>query len=379
MTQQILQRGSASRTLGPVSRENVSRETADLRASAASKRGLAAWVARFVRNLAPQDWYILAYFSVMTLAVVFGSGPGREHSLSLIFADASCLLAGLALTRGEVLKPGTFPNAMLYRLTVWLTVFLSYFQLRHILPAVSERAVDGELFAFDLRVFHVEPSVAWDRFVTPVTTEWFAFFYFGYFVLLSAHVLSMMLAAKSRFRLSHFALGIFLVFCTGHMVYTLVPGYGPYRFLAGDFHHELTGGPFWHAVQATVSAGGAMKDIFPSLHTACPTYFALFSFRYRKVLPWKYTWVVTAFCATQIIGATMFLRWHYLIDIFAGITLAFFACTVGEVLVRWDQQRRERLSRELGPGAVQANFALLDYSWAKRALGMGVAERERAG
>jgi hypothetical protein len=349
-------------------------------APAVERLTVTGWLVRFGRNLAPQDWYIAAYFTVMALAILCGSGPGREHSLSLVATDASCLLVGLVLTRGGVLKSLAFPSALLYRLTVWLTVFCSYFQLRHILPAVSERAVDGDLLAFDLRVFHVEPSVAWDRFVTPVTTEWFAFFYFGYFFLLSAHVLTIMVAAKSAFRLAHFALGIFLVFCTGHLVYMLVPGYGPYRFLAGSFQHELTGGPFWHAVQATVSAGGALKDIFPSLHTACPTYFALFSLRHRKVLPYKYTWIVTSFCATQIIVATMFLRWHYLIDIVAGVTLAIFAVTVGEALVVWDAERRDRLGRELGPGAVQANFELLDYSWAKRALGLGgVAEEERAG
>ncbi len=348
-------------------------------AGSTPKRGVGAWLMQLARNFAPQDWYISAYFTVMTLAVLCGTGPGREHSLSLIATDVTCLAIGLVLTRGEVLKPGTFVSSLLYRLTVWLTVFFSYFQLRHILPAVSERAVDGDLLSFDLRVFHVEPSLAWDKFVTPVTTEWFAFFYFGYFFLLSAHVLSIMLAARSQFRLSHFALGIFLVFCTGHLVYMVVPGYGPYRFLAASFQHELSGGPFWHAVQATVSAGGAQKDIFPSLHTACPTYFALFSYRHRKALPYKYTWVVTAFCATQIIVATMFLRWHYLIDIFAGITLAILAVTVSEALVVRDERRRERITRAHGAGAVQANFALLDYSWAKRLLGLGrVAAEERA-
>jgi hypothetical protein len=342
--------------------------------------GAAAWLLRLARNLAPQDWLITGYFALLSLAVVCGKGPGREHSLALIGADSACLAIGYALTRGEVLRPGGFPNAMLYRLTVWLTTFSSYFQLRHILPAATERAVDGDLLALDLRVFHVEPAVAWDRYVTPITTEWFAFFYFGYFILLAAHVLSMMLAAKSTFRLAHFALGIFLVFCTGHLVYTLVPGYGPYHYLAGHFQHELTGGPFWHAVQATVSEAGAQKDIFPSLHTACPTYFALFSYRHRKALPYKYTWMVVAFCSSQIIVATMFLRWHYLIDILAGVTLAFLACTVSEKLIVWDNARRERIALELGPDAVQANFELLDFSWAKRLLGLGrVAGEERAG
>ena len=354
MTQQILQRERPSRTLATVEHAG----TSDARSR--------EWVARFVRNLAPQDWYIAGYFALMMMQVLLGSGPDREHSMQLLMIDVACLFAGLALTRGEILRPHSFANSFMYRMTVWLTVFLSYFQLRHILPAVSERAVDADILSFDLRVFHVEPSLAWDKFVTPVTTEWFAFFYFGYFFLLSAHVLGIMLASKDAGRLAHFAMGIFLVFCTGHFIYTLVPGYGPYRFLAGSFDHELTGGTFWHLVQATVSGAGAQKDIFPSLHTACPTFFALYSFRHRNVAPYKYPWPLVAFCALQIIGATMFLRWHYLVDICAGVTLAVFANVVGELLVTKDRARRERLAGELGPDAVQPNFELLDYSWVKR-------------
>jgi len=149
-----------------------------------------------------------------------------------------------------------------------------------------------------------------------------------------------------------------------------VPGYGPYRFLAGEFHHPLTGGLFWSWVQSTVSAGGAQKDIFPSLHTAAPTFFALYSWRHRARAPYKYTWPVTAFCASQIICATMFLRWHYLVDIFAGITLAIFATVVGERLVLRDTERRARLERELGADAVQPNFIPLDWSWLKRTFGL---------
>jgi hypothetical protein len=358
--------------------------TSQVRAAGASTAGRSrtyTWLVALVRDLAPHDWLILVYFGLLLLGVLFGAGPGRAEATQLVLVDIVCLVTGLALTRGDILTRGGLASSLIYRISLMATVLASYFQLRVILPAAAPRSVDATLYAIDLNVFHYEPSLAWDRFVTASTTEWFAFFYFGYFFLLSAHVLPIMLASKSRFRLSHFALGIFLVFCSGQMIYMLVPGYGPYRFLASEFQHALSGGPFWRAVQVTVSSEGAQKDIFPSIHTACPTFFALFSYRHRKALPYKYSWIVTGFCATQIIVATMFLRWHYLIDIFAGITLAIFACAASEALVVWDARRRERLTGELGAGAVQANFELLDYSWAKRLLGWGrgVEDEGRAG
>jgi hypothetical protein len=305
--------------------------------------GLVGWLTGFGRELAVQDWFIAGYFLVVLLAVAFGTGPGHAESASLVASDMVILWTGLILSRGGVLARGTIVSQLVYRLTLMGTVLASYFQMRVILPAVSSRAVDAQILAFDLRVFHFEPSVAWDRFVSPQTTEWFAFFYFGYFFVLAAHVLPFLLVVKRLDALARFSLGIFMVFCTGHLLYMVVPGYGPYRFLAGQFGHELSGGTFWDLVKETVAGAGAQKDIFPSLHTAVPTFFTLFSFRNRKAVgALRYTWPLQAFVTTQIIVATMFLRWHYLIDIFAGLLLATLSVLVSEKLVAWETAYRAR-------------------------------------
>ncbi len=335
--------------------------------SAASRRSR---IELWLLELSPLDWLVATFFTVVSFAVAFGSGPNRLESAELLCADWTALLLGLSLTRGGILSRGSFASALVYRLTIFGTVVSSYFQLRVILPAVTTHSVDASIYAFDLRVFHVEPSLAWDRFVTPQTTEWFAFFYFGYFFLLALHVLPIMLVLKNTEVLARFALGASMVFCIGHMTYMLVPGYGPYAFLAGDFHHELTGGTFWGLVQEAVRAGGAQKDIFPSLHTAVPTYFALFSYRSRREQwPFRYTWPIVTFCAMQIICATMFLRWHYLVDIFAGLSLAFLSDYLSVRLVAWDNERR--VTRGLSPAWHQLNYGWLVPGSAERAHARG--------
>jgi membrane-associated phospholipid phosphatase len=82
-------------------------------------------------------------------------------------------------------------------------------------------------------------------------------------------------------------------------------------------------------VHDTVSAAGAMLDIFPSLHTAYPTLLTLYSLRYRHTLPFRYTAPVTAFFTANIIIATLFLRWHYAVDVLAGLLLAVLAQRLG--------------------------------------------------
>lgn len=308
-----------------------------------------------MQSFASQDWLFVGYFSAILVALAFGQGPERSECLVRASADLGFYLFVLALVRLYVVRWGTITSALLYRLTIMSVLLASFFQLREILPAVSPWALDAQIYSFDVHVFGFEPSVWLDRFVRPATTEWFAFFYFLYFLILTVHVLPMLLC-RDEVLLARFALGILFIFMTAHLLYMAVPGWGPYRYVR--FDHELSGPVFWPLVRETVDAGGAQKDIFPSLHTAVPTFLAIFSFRHRKRVPFGATWPIVAFLATQIIIATMFLRWHYLVDVVAGLALAVTASIVTQRLADWERGRRERLG-------IQPAWMPLVYPWSR--------------
>jgi hypothetical protein len=314
---------------------------------------------RIYRNLAAQDWLLTFYFVALATAVAFGSGPNRGMSLLRIGIDLGILWTGIAVVRGELLRPESFAASLIYRLSLFAPFLLSYFQLRDILPAVSSRALDAEILELDLWLFGFEPALAWDRFVTPATTEWFSFFYFSYFGLLMLFCLAFLLVVRDKALTARFSFGLFAIYGTAHLVYMLVPGYGPYKYLAGSFQNELAGGFFWHAVWDTVQAGGAMKDIFPSLHTAAPTFFTLFAFTHRDRRIFRVLFPILAFFTSQIIVATMFLRWHYLIDIFAGLTLASCAHLFSLRVQAWESALRAR-------NGVPAVFAPLELPRLRR-------------
>jgi hypothetical protein len=298
-----------------------------------------------VMRFAVQDWLVLTYFVCLGTAVVHGVGPDRAVCLQWIASDIAVLLTGLVLIRGDAFASAKL-SAALYRILLGGLVAASFLQLRRILPTATSRVLDVQIASFDLRVFHYEPALAWDRFVNASTVEWFAFFYFSYFVIVALHVLVVPFAIKDARVLAELSLGIMAVYCVAHLTYMAVPGFGPYAHFAGEFQHPLVGGFWWGCVQRTVNAGGAFKDIFPSLHTGAPTFLALFSFRHRKLAPFRYSWPIMAFFASQIILATMFLRWHYLADIVAGIALASAALFVAVRVTRWERalaaQRDER-------------------------------------
>jgi hypothetical protein len=315
--------------------------------SVASASARPSWVTQ----LAAQDWLLLAYLTVLLVQVLLGHGPRRAIAIQDVTLDLAVWITVLALTRSSLLDAYPRAAAAIYRAGIGFPVLASFLQLQYILPTAGRTPLDAKLYALDLRVFGVEPAQAWDRFVTPATTEWFAFFYYGYFFLLAIHVLPMLGAAKSSPFLARFSFGFLWLYCVGHALYTFVPAYGPYSLLAHDFRNTLEGPLWWRLVRSAVDSvdGGARTDVFPSLHTALPTYLSLFSFQERRRLPFKFTWLPLSLFTTQIIAATMFLRWHYLIDICAGITLAISAIVVSRLALRWDASREARGGHPVWP------------------------------
>lgn len=322
--------------------------------TAQTKAGLAS-LGQTLQNMAVQDWALLAFHSFMFLRVQLapdsaGATLARKFALALLVISA----ATVVLTRGQVLPAGWL-RSLVYRLGMFVPALASYFELKYLLPALQPELVDAQLLRIDEFLFSMTPSEFLDQFVSPATVEWFSFFYYGYFFILALHLLPNLFFGRGR-RMREILLGAMVVCCGGHLIYTLVPGVGPWQTMAFDHSLEANGGFWWDQVQLAVSSAGAQLDIFPSLHTAYPTFFALYGFRHRDALPYKYTWPFMAFFAVNIVIATMFLRWHWGIDVVFGLLLAFTALRVAAAVSAREEHRPtqgklfvwERLGKSLG-------------------------------
>jgi hypothetical protein len=184
--------------------------------------------------------------------------------------------------------------------------------------------------------------------------EWFAFFYFSYYVLLAVGFLPALWGDRGSRAMRELFVGATVISCVGYATYTLVPGLGPYASI--DFAAPLVGGVWWRAVCSTVAVGGAKLDIFPSLHTAFPVFLTLHAFAHRR-RPGarRHGWLLWGFFAVNIVISTMFLRWHYAVDVVAGLALAALARRVAVHVagnergqVSWECRRR--LARKLFGG-----------------------------
>jgi hypothetical protein len=302
-------------------------------------------LARAFAASAVHERILFAYLVGLLLMVLNGNGPRGALATALLVGDVILFVCGLVYVRAAP-NAHPFGTALAARLLVLGGILGSFFQLHVILPAARGGTWDAQLHHLDLALFGFEPATAWDRWVTPNTTEWFSFFYFGYFVLLAVHVIPVIVLERRTQLVGEFALGMVAVYCIGQFIYLVVPGFGPYRTLA--FSNELSGPFWWKLVQSGAAAidETSRTDIFPSLHTGGPAFLTLFSFRHRARAPFRYTWPVLAFFTSQIILATMFLRWHYLIDVIAGVLLAALAVRIA---ARFPAEERTRAMRGLAP------------------------------
>ena len=287
-------------------------------------------IARVVlQNLAFQDKVVLAFHSFLLLRVSLApDSVDKAMAQRIGLALLTVTFATIVLCRGEVLRPGKL-RALVYRVGIFAPIPLSYFQLRVLLPALQPELLDAQLRAIDEALLGITPALWFNRFNEPPIVEWIAFFYYSYFYLMAGMLLPALFFDRGR-RLREIMLGAMTVAVLGHIIYTLVPGAGPYA--AMEFPEPIHGGFFWQQVLVTVESAGAQLDIFPSLHTAYPVFFALHAFGWRKTKPFRFAWPVIAFFAANMVIATMFLRWHWFIDVVAGLCLAITARTVAVVV-----------------------------------------------
>lgn len=274
------------------------------------------------QNLATQDVIALAFHGYLFLRVELAPDSptaivARRLALALLVVTA----CSIVLTRGELIRSQR-ARALTYRLGLFIPMVLSYFEMRTLLPALQPELMDRRLYAIDLWLFGTTPALwmeAWN--VRPIV-EWLSFFYYGYFLVLILMIVPSLFLGKGRRQLELLS-GAMLIVAAGHFLYTVVPGAGPYATI--DFDEPLRGGFWWEQVEVTVATAGAQLDIFPSLHTAFPTYFTLHAIAFRHTQPFRWLWPVLAFVAVNIVIATMFLRWHWFIDVALGVMLAFAA------------------------------------------------------
>ena len=191
-----------------------------------------------------------------------------------------------------------------------------------------ESSLDPALIRLEEWIFGFQPSLVWSRaWPWPWFHELMEFAYFSYYFLAAAFLL-LVFRARGVPRderwdaVRDFVRDLSTTMLVCYTFYTLLPAWGPKYFRAG--YVEVDGWIFTAIMRHIHENGALLGAAFPSSHVA------------GSMIPWWHTWkwfprhrwwMTTLF--VLLCMSTVYNRYHYVVDVLAGLVLGFIVLKVG--------------------------------------------------
>ena len=284
------------------------------------------------RILSAPDLVILAYQAIVATLIL---ATWTRHDLPLAYLSMNFALMGT--TVGLAILEARCPSKVTSFLHAWwpvVVVPLSFKEVAWVAPGVqpfADKAWDYKLQGLDERLFGDTRgffrSIAWAPAADVLTIG-----YWSYFPL--SLVLGGALYRPPDLRPFREAVTVLLVgWFISYLGYYAIPALGPHIVVDGVRAPALEGvlfaGP---AHRYLVMLEGTIPDAFPSGHALIAMLVLILSWRlHRRVF-----WWLLPFSSALVLG-TMYLRYHYVVDVLTSVALVPICVMFG----RWLDRRRE--------------------------------------
>ena len=236
-------------------------------------------------------------------------------------------------------------SSILKILRFWYPVIMIVFIFKenyHMVHAINPYDVDPKLIKIDYMIFGINPTQWFYRFANPIVTEIMEIIYILYYLVIVIYGLELYL--KKRYvDFKYSVLILFLGFYLSYILYMVFPAVGP-RFYLHDFaaiDRELPGIFLTTPLRSildfaeSIPSGVAnphdyvQRDAMPSAHAEIVILLAYLSHKLR----FRSFYFYLPYCILMI-TSTVYLRYHYVIDLVAGGVLAVMTVLVGNLLYR---------------------------------------------
>jgi membrane-associated phospholipid phosphatase len=308
---------------------------------------------KYISYLAPVDFVSIVFLSLMIgLNLLFF---GRVSAwLEIIAVNLAVIAAIVSLAYfAETKRTKIFIG--LHRWYSYVIVFFVFKEIYLMVHPIHPMDYDWLFISIDKAIFGVNPTQWMFQFAHPVLTEMFQIAYFSYYILF------IMLGVEMyrRYTLEEFDHAAFLVvygFYLSYLGYFLLPAIGP-RFTLHDFYslnQELPGLFVTSWMRDFINAGESVsfsmanaaevvqRDVFPSGHTQLTLIVVYLGYRYQL----KTRWIMTVLACLLILG-TIYLRYHYVVDLFGGALFFVFSIWSGKKIKAWWERQRQRDIHEI--------------------------------
>jgi membrane-associated phospholipid phosphatase len=211
---------------------------------------------------------------------------------------------------------------------------------------------DAILSKMDAAIFGNQVSFLLEPFIRPGLTDFLNTIYFSHLLFFPGVALFFYLRREAAaFR--RLMMGFLTIMLMGVTSYILVPAVGPEKFFADHYTRDLHGQMISRGVSYIIDTGRVAYDSFPSLHVGIPLLLSFYLREYcrRAFIP-ALVYVALMCCAT------IYLRYHYVVDVIAAFAYAPAAYWLNDWLLRhWPGERIFPPGGNKPPGESQPNPA----------------------
>lgn len=222
-------------------------------------------------------------------------------------------------------------------------ILLTFRELHFMVKPIRFYDYDNLFIAIDRFMFGTDPTHFLYQFSHPVLTEILQIVY-GSFYLLPIILGITLLKNKKYLALDYMAFSIIYGFYLSYIGYFLLPGIGP-RFTLHDFatlNDALPGLYLTNFLRELVNTGEGipfgtpnpadivMRDVFPSGHTMMTLIVMYLSVKLNSRSRYFFLPV-----GTLLIFSTVYLWYHYVIDLIGGAAFMIFSIWTGRYIFNW--------------------------------------------
>jgi membrane-associated phospholipid phosphatase len=272
----------------------------------------------------PVDKVVLPYFAATAVTIVWfwNRLPGAPGLLTWHLA---AIALALAAVRSSGQASWIFRHWYPLPYVAWC-----YREMATLMPALRGVDMDAEFARLDYRIWGAYPTVWLERFIRPWLTEYLQIVY-ALFVPAVLLIAFLLWRARRYADFRYYAFLIALGFLVSYIGYVCVPVRGPRFFLRNLQTMDLRGLWVTRILAATLDRLESKAwDCFPSGHTEL----SLLALWGSRLISMRLFWIYVAY-TLSIISATVYLRYHYTIDLLAGAAVAGLLVLIAPPLYRF--------------------------------------------
>lgn len=284
------------------------------------------------RVLSAPDLVILAYQGIVAI-LILATWARHDHPAAYLGLNLALMAVTVGLAKLESVKPSRL-TTFLHSWWPVIAVPISFKEVAWVAPGVQPfagHAWDHKLQALDELIFGDTRgffnSIAWAPAADLMTIGYWS--YFPLSIVLGAAIYRPPDLGKFRYAVTVLLIGWFL----SYLGYYVIPAVGPHLTVDPMRSPELAGvlwAGWFHWLLVTIE--GTIPDAFPSGHSLIAMLVLVLSWKlHRRVF-----WWLCPFASTLVL-ATMYLRYHYVVDVLAAVLLVPVSLLAG----RWLHAKRE--------------------------------------